>query len=144
MAKKKEEQKVEKTVGAHVKAKDSTGMVTVSQLAKDFDVDGRVIRMAIRAKGLRAPEVDREEGTFGPKAKYEWEPGSKELKVVEEAINEYLDEQEKKAAERKKNGGRTDAQLKADAKLKADTEARRAAKEKTEQVEEKAKDKKKK
>lgn len=118
----KEETKVKK--GAHVKAKDSTGKVTVADLAKEFDKDPKIIRTAIRAAGLRAPELPKEEGTFGPKAKYEWEPDSKELEQVYDAVETYLDDLEAKEKERKANGGRTNAQLAADAKLKEMAEAR--------------------
>ena len=146
----KEETKVKK--GAHVKAKDSTGKVTVADLAKEFDKDPKIIRTAIRAAGLRAPELPREEGTFGPKAKYEWEPGSKDLDQVYDAVETYLDDLETKEKERKANGGRTNAQLAADAKLKEMAEARnKKAKEEDDEdedeegdeAEEKAKSKKK-
>ena len=133
-----------KEKGSHVKAKDSTGKVTVADLAKEFDKDPKVIRTAIRAAGLRAPELPREEGTFGPKAKYEWEPGSKELDQVYDAIESHLDDLEAKEKERKANGGRTNAQLEADKKLKEMAESRKGKSSEDDDEEEEAPKEKKK
>ena len=113
-----------KEKATHVKSKDSTGKITVADLAAEYGKEPKIIRIAIRAAGLRAPELPKEEGTFGPKAKYEWAPESKELEQVYEAVDSYIAELEAKAAERATNGGRTDAQLKADKKLKEMAEAR--------------------
>ena len=72
-------------------------MVTVKDLAIKYGVEGKDIRALLRANGLKAPEVERPAGTFGPKAKYEWEEGSKELKKVTDIIEQAADAEEAEA-----------------------------------------------
>lgn len=73
--------------------------VTVKDLEQEFGLPGKVIRQVIRTKvGLRAPAIEQE--GFGPRAKYEWEEGSKELAKVRAALEEHLNAmQVKRAAE---------------------------------------------
>lgn len=77
-------------------------MVTVKDLAEEFGLDPAVIRRVLRASGLRAPEIPDNEGKFGPRAKYEWPEGSKELKQVRLILTEHveaLEESEEEEAE---------------------------------------------
>src|SRR5690554_317464 len=76
-------------------------MVTVKDLAEEFGLDPAVIRRILRASGLRAPEIPDNEGKFGPRAKYEWPEGSKELKQVRQILTEHVEslEEEEEAEE---------------------------------------------
>lgn len=71
---------------ASVEAKANGGKVTVAVLAEQLEVDARVLRQFIRAQGFKAPEV-KQEG-FGPRAKYEWDADSKDLKQIVKAWEE--------------------------------------------------------
>lgn len=81
-------------------AKKKVTTVTVADLADEFGIDGRKIRMAIRASGRKAPEVKDQEG-FGPRARYEWKSNSKELKEIRNLLEE-LAAKEKKAIKKTK------------------------------------------
>ena len=61
--------------------------ITVADLAEEYGMEGRKIRMLIRGSGRKAPAVEGQEG-FGPRAKYEWKSNSKELKEVRKLITE--------------------------------------------------------
>ena len=65
-------------------------IITVENLAEEFDLTSRVIRRVLRAAGLRAPQIPDNEGKFGPRAKYEWEEGSEELEKVRKILAEYV------------------------------------------------------
>ena len=65
-------------------------VVTVKDLAEEFDLTPSVIRRTLRAAGLRAPQLPDNEGKFGPRAKYEWQEGSEELEKVREILAEYV------------------------------------------------------
>lgn len=69
-------------------------IITVKNLAEEFDLTPRVIRRVLREAGLRAPQIPDNEGKFGPRAKYEWEEGSEELKKVRKILAEYVEEEE--------------------------------------------------
>lgn len=60
--------------------------VTIKTLSEEYGVEGSDIRALLRANGLKAPEVKREPGTFGPKAKYEWDKDSADLKKIRAII----------------------------------------------------------
>lgn len=75
------------------KSKASGSKVTVADLAAEYGLEGRRIRMAIRAMGIKAPEVPQD--GFGPKSKYEWTSGSKELKKIRTEIEKLKIELEK-------------------------------------------------
>ncbi len=62
--------------------------VTIAQLAEEFKIKPQKLRALIREAGFKAPET----GVvgFGPKAKYEWDAGSDELKKVKKAIEAAL------------------------------------------------------
>jgi len=76
-------------------------VVTVKDLAEEFDLTPSVIRRTLRAAGLRAPQIPDNEGKFGPRAKYEWQEGSEELKTAREILGEYVEslEEEEEAEE---------------------------------------------
>ena len=61
--------------------------VTVSDLAEETGMEGRKIRMVIRGLGMKAPAIEGQEG-FGPRAKYEWKEGDKDLKKIRKAIED--------------------------------------------------------
>jgi len=63
-------------------------MVQIKDLAEEYNMPPKVIRSTLRKAGLRAPAVNDEEAKkFGPKMKYEWKEGSKELKEVREILS---------------------------------------------------------
>lgn len=66
-------------------------VVMVKDLAEEFDLTPSVIRRILRAAGLRAPQIPDNEGKFGPRAKYEWQEGSEELRTVREILDEYVE-----------------------------------------------------
>ena len=66
-------------------------VVTVKDLAEEFDLTPSVIRRALRAAGLRAPQIPDNEGKFGPRAKYEWQEGSEDLKEVRGILAQYVE-----------------------------------------------------
>ncbi len=68
------------------KAKTET-VVGVPDLEKEFGLQGRTIRTVLRRAGLKAPETGIE--SFGPKARYEWTEGSKELTQVRSILREF-------------------------------------------------------
>lgn len=76
-------------------------VVTVKDLAEEFDLASAVVRRVLRAEGLRAPQIPDNEGKFGPRAKYEWQEGSEELKQVRKILAEYMEpsEEEEEAEE---------------------------------------------
>lgn len=58
----------------------ATGKVTIADLAVTLKTEARILRAFIRSQGIKAPET-KQEG-FGPRAKYEWDAGSPELKKI--------------------------------------------------------------
>lgn len=76
-------------------------IITVKDLAEEFDLASAVVRRVLRAEGLRAPQIPDNEGKFGPRAKYEWQEGSEELKQVRKILAEYMEpsEEEEEAEE---------------------------------------------
>ncbi len=74
-------------------------VVTVKDLAEEFDLTPSVIRRTLRAAGLRAPQLPDNEGKFGPRAKYEWQEGSEELDKVREILAEYVEPSEEEEEE---------------------------------------------
>lgn len=79
------------------KVKEIKGVkvVTVRDLAEEFDLTPSVIRRALRAAGLRASQIPDNEGKFGPRAKYEWQEGSEELKTARKILGEYVESSER-------------------------------------------------
>jgi len=76
-------------------------IITVKDLAEEFDLTSVLVRRILRAAGLRAPQIPDSEGKFGPRAKYEWEEGSEELEKVRKILAEYVEslEEEEEAEE---------------------------------------------
>lgn len=74
-------------------------IITVKDLAEEFDLAPAVIRRVLRAAGLRAPQIPENEGKFGPRAKYEWEEGSEDLKEVRKILSEYVGSLKEEEAE---------------------------------------------
>ena len=70
--------------------KEVRRIITVRELAEEFDLASAVIRRVLRAVGLRAPQIPDNEGKFGPRAKYEWLEGSEELKQVRQILAGYV------------------------------------------------------
>lgn len=60
-----------------------TKVITINDLAGEFQTDPRKLRQFIRKLGFRAPKTGIE--GFGPRAKYEWPSDSQELKKIREA-----------------------------------------------------------
>ena len=70
-------------------AKAKTAIVVgVTDLEKEFGLQGRTIRQVLRKTGLKAPETGVE--GFGPRARYEWSEGSEELKQVRSILQEFV------------------------------------------------------
>lgn len=63
-------------------------VVRIPDLEKEFGLDGRTIRQVLRKAGLKAPETGVE--GFGPRARYQWTEGSKELKQVRSLLEEFV------------------------------------------------------
>lgn len=70
-------------------------MVGVKDLCDEFSIEAKDLRTLLRKQGFKAPEIPREKGQFGPKAKYEWAEGSADLKKIRAAIQEALDAPDK-------------------------------------------------
>ena len=70
------------------KMKITAATVGVSDLEKEFGLQGRVIRQVLRKAGLKAPETGVE--GFGPKARYEWMEGSKDLQQVRSILQGFV------------------------------------------------------
>lgn len=60
--------------------------VTIKNLEKEFNLDGRKIRARIREIGLNAPETGL--SGFAPKRKYAWPSNSEELKKIRKSLQE--------------------------------------------------------
>jgi len=80
-------------------------IVTVSDLAEESGMEGRKIRVVIRGLGMKAPAVEGAEG-FGPRAKYEWAEGSKDLTKIRKALKEVAAKAEADEATPKKGKGK--------------------------------------
>lgn len=65
-------------------------MITVKDLEEEFGLTSSVIRRILRASGLKATQIPDNEGKFGPRAKYEWQEGSEELKQVRKILAEHV------------------------------------------------------
>lgn len=68
--------------------------VTIKDLCEEYKVEAKDVRALLRANGFKAPEVTREPGVFGPKAKYEWAADSPELAKVRKVIESTLEDDE--------------------------------------------------
>lgn len=63
-------------------------VVQITNLEKEFGLQSKTIRQVLRKAGLKAPETGVE--GFGPRARYEWTEGSKELQQVRSILQEFV------------------------------------------------------
>ncbi len=79
----------------------SEKVIRIPDLAEELGTEPRILRMFIRKLGINAPET----GTkgFGPKRKYEWKEGDKELKKIREAWKEAQEEEPKPKKKKEDN-----------------------------------------
>lgn len=62
--------------------------IRITDLEKEFGLQGRTIRQVLRKAGLKAPETGIE--GFGPRARYEWTEDSEELEKVRSILKEFV------------------------------------------------------
>ena len=74
------------------KATVATGTVTIKMLCEEYNVEAKDLRALIRKEGFKAPEIPREKGEFGPRAKYEWAADSPDLAKIRKAVEKVLAE----------------------------------------------------
>ena len=77
-----------------VKEVKEVRIITVKDLAEEFDLASAVVRKVLRAEGLRAPQIPDNEGKFGPRAKYEWQEGSEDLEKARQILAKYVEPSE--------------------------------------------------
>jgi len=70
------------TAGAEAK------IITVKDLAEEFGMEAKQIRVILRSAGHKAPAVEGQVG-FGPKAKYEWPEGCDEIKAIRKSLADF-------------------------------------------------------
>ena len=92
------------------KGKAKVTTITVADLAEEYGMEGRRIRQIIRGLGMKAPEVEREGGEFGPRAKYEWKSNSKDLAKIRKAVVEAAKADSEKPKAEKKGKGKKKAE----------------------------------
>ena len=63
-------------------------VVTIADLAAEYELVGKEVRAVARKIGLKATPCEQE--GFGPKSKYQWDAGSEELADLRKAIEEKL------------------------------------------------------
>lgn len=68
--------------------------VRITDLEKEFGLQGRTIRQVLRKAGLKAPETGIE--GFGPRARYEWTEDSEELEKVRSILKKFVDSKGKR------------------------------------------------
>ena len=74
-------------------------VVRIPDLEKEFGLEGRTIRQVLRKAGFRASETGIE--GFGPRARYEWKEGWKELEKVRSILQEFVDSKGKRTSRTK-------------------------------------------
>ena len=84
--------KNKKETATTAKAKGTGVIVGIVQLSEKFGVEGKDLRSFLRKNGYKAPEVTENAGTFGPRAKYQWEEGTEEYNKVVALIQKSLEE----------------------------------------------------
>ena len=70
------------------KAKKEAAVVTIADLAAEYELEGKEVRAVARKIGLKATPCEQD--GFGPKAKYQWDADSEELADLRKAIEEKL------------------------------------------------------
>ena len=81
------------------KATAATGTVTIKMLCEEYQVEAKDLRALIRKEGFKAPEIPRQKGEFGPRAKYEWAADSPDLAKIRKAVEKVLEASEEAEAE---------------------------------------------
>ena len=69
-------------------AKTKKEVVTIADLAAEYEIEGKEVRAVARKIGLKATPCEQD--GFGPKSKYQWHPNSEELADLRKAIEEKL------------------------------------------------------
>ena len=77
----------------------ATGTVTIKMLCEEYQVEAKDLRALIRKEGFKAPEIPRQKGEFGPRAKYEWAADSPDLAKIRKAVEKVLEASEEAEAE---------------------------------------------
>ena len=90
----------EEPVAKTKKSKATPTVVGIKDLEEKYGQEGKVIRQQLRKAGFSAPSIAGAEG-FGPRSRYEWEAGSKELAKVEEVLDAAFAETAAKMAAKK-------------------------------------------
>lgn len=67
-----------------MKTATTTTTVTVNDLATEFKMAPRKVRIIIRSLGINAPAITQD--GFGPRAKYEWTSDSTELATIKKSL----------------------------------------------------------
>lgn len=70
------------------KAKKEETVVTIADLAAEYEIEGKEVRAVARKIGLKATPCEQD--GFGPKSKYQWGADSEELADLRKAIEEKL------------------------------------------------------
>ena len=63
-------------------------VVTIADLAAEYELEGKEVRAVARKIGLKATPCEQE--GFGPKSKYQWDADSEELADLRKAIEEKI------------------------------------------------------
>ena len=70
------------------KAKEKATVVTIADLAAEYEIEGKEVRAVARKIGLKSTPCNVV--GFGPKSKYRWADDSEELSDLRKAIEEKL------------------------------------------------------
>lgn len=70
------------------KTKKEETVVTIADLAAEYEIEGKEVRAVARKIGLKATPCEQD--GFGPKSKYQWDADSEELADLRKAIEEKL------------------------------------------------------
>ena len=70
------------------KGKEKATVITIADLAAEYEIEGKEVRDLARKIGLKATPC--EQVGFGPKSKYQWDADSEELADLRKAIEEKL------------------------------------------------------
>ena len=73
---------------AKAKKEETAAVVTIADLAAEYEIEGKEVRAVARKIGLKATPCEQE--GFGPKSKYQWDADSEELADLRKAIEEKL------------------------------------------------------
>ena len=73
---------------AKTKKEETVVVVTIADLAAEYELEGKEVRAVARKIGLKATPCEQD--GFGPKSKYQWDADSEELADLRKAIEEKL------------------------------------------------------